>query len=147
MQDRVHVTVENTAQVVDGGRIQRFVFAQLVDGGAGNVVVFDQGVGGFAGIAQGIPKGRINDQSDTSHIKDGKFLFTPEEYGDMFFDNFIALDYSQFGGAMHDTKEGIAHSKRKVECEITLHSFLVFKHAVNIANRAHVIDFFHQSIT
>ena len=36
--------------------------------------------------------------------------------------------------------------KIKVECEITPHLFLVLKHAIDITNGTHVIDFFNQSI-
>lgn len=41
-----------------------------------------------------------------SYIENGKFIFTPEEYRDVFFDNFVDLDYSKFGGAQTKTKDG-----------------------------------------
>lgn len=47
LHDFTDSTVKDSAKVVYGGSVQRFVFPQLVDGGAGDVVVFDQGVGGF----------------------------------------------------------------------------------------------------
>ena len=42
----------------------------------------------------------------SSYIKDKKFIFTPEEYRKLFFDNFVDLDYSKFGGARIETRDG-----------------------------------------
>ena len=50
------VTVEDSAEVVDGCGIDRFIFAQAINGGAGNVVLVDQRVCGFSGLLQGSPE-------------------------------------------------------------------------------------------
>jgi hypothetical protein len=54
--DLLDPAIEDPAQVIDGGGIQRSVLAKFIDGGAGYPVVFDQGVGGFTGSAQRIPE-------------------------------------------------------------------------------------------
>ena len=47
----LHPAVENAAQIVDGGRVQRLILAQFIQRGAGDAVVLDEGVGGFAAAA------------------------------------------------------------------------------------------------
>lgn len=39
-------------------------------------------------------------------IKDDQFIFTPEEFRKLFFDNFVSLEYSKFGGAQIKNKDG-----------------------------------------
>ena len=41
-----------------------------------------------------------------SFIKENKFIFTPSEFREIFFDNFVDLGYSKFGGAQIKTKDG-----------------------------------------
>ena len=41
-----------------------------------------------------------------SYIQDNKFIFTPEEFRKLFFDNFEGLGYSKFGGAQLRSKDG-----------------------------------------
>ena len=57
--------VENAAQIVDGGGIQRFVFSELVYGWAGNAIILYKGVGGFSWIFESFPKRSINNHSIT----------------------------------------------------------------------------------
>ena len=63
--DVLHGTMQNPAEVIDGGGVQGFILPQFVDGGAGNVVVLDEGIGGFFRPLQGLPKRRIDDQDST----------------------------------------------------------------------------------
>ena len=51
-----HPALQNPAQVIDGGGVERLVFPQLVDGGAGDAVVLDEGVGRFGGSSECGPK-------------------------------------------------------------------------------------------
>ena len=41
-----------------------------------------------------------------SYVEDSKFIFTPEEFRDRFFDIFVDLGYSKFGGAQTREKDG-----------------------------------------
>lgn len=41
-----------------------------------------------------------------SFIQNSKFIFTPEEFRTLFFDHFVDLGYSRFGGASVKNKEG-----------------------------------------
>ena len=42
----------------------------------------------------------------SSFVKNDKFIFTPEEFRKLFFDNFVELGYSRFGGAQIQEKDG-----------------------------------------
>lgn len=42
----------------------------------------------------------------SSFVKDKKFIFTPQEFRKIFFDNFVDLNYSKFGGAQIEAKDG-----------------------------------------
>ena len=42
----------------------------------------------------------------SSYISNKRFIFTPKEYRKVFFDNFIELEYSKFGGAQIRTNDG-----------------------------------------
>lgn len=42
----------------------------------------------------------------SSFVKDKRFIFTPEEFRKIFFDNFVDLNYSKFGSAQIDNKDG-----------------------------------------
>ena len=64
-QNVLDFAVQDTAQVVECGGIQRLVFAEFVDGGAGNPVVFNQGIGGFVGFAQCGPEGCVRNHNAT----------------------------------------------------------------------------------
>ena len=41
-----------------------------------------------------------------SYIQGNKFIFTPEEFRKLFFNNFVSLEYSRFGGAQVKAKDG-----------------------------------------
>lgn len=64
-EDLLDGAVEDAAQIVEGGSAQRFVLPQPVDGGGGNVMILDEGIGGFSGFLQRLPKGGVNQHSDT----------------------------------------------------------------------------------
>lgn len=42
----------------------------------------------------------------SSYVKDKRFIFTPQEFRKIFFDNFVDLNYSKFGGAQIEAKGG-----------------------------------------
>ncbi len=42
----------------------------------------------------------------SSFVQNNKFIFTPEEFRKLFFDNFVSLGYSKFGGAQERNKDG-----------------------------------------
>ena len=44
--DILYLTMENDAQIIDGGCVERLVFPDLIDGGAGNVMILYEGIGG-----------------------------------------------------------------------------------------------------
>lgn len=44
--DILYLTMENDAQIIDGGCVERLVFPELIDGGAGNVMILYEGIGG-----------------------------------------------------------------------------------------------------
>lgn len=65
LHDILNAAIQDDAQVVDGGCIQRLVLTQLVNCGTGNVVILDERIGRLGRLLQRCPESIVYDHRTT----------------------------------------------------------------------------------